>query len=154
MNRKKGIVLWMVLLILLSISSSLSSVAAQGGDDCGCVRGTGYWKNHEWPAGTDPNSVLVGEGVTWGQALNPPPKGSPWLILAKAYVATMLNVAAGANPGCTADVTDLLIRVGTDWLHEPYAYSAHWHEGFMEDAQHLDAWNNGLLPGVPSCPDA
>ena len=91
---------WIIILILVTVPLAGSVVASEdhSGDDCGCVRTPGYWKNHPWPEGVM-DEVLEGENITWSQALSRPPHGNAYWILAKHYVAARLNVAAGANPG-------------------------------------------------------
>ena len=69
----------------------------------------GYWKNHpeEW-LDLNPNDVPAwGGGATYMEIFNTPPKkGDASVMLAHAYIASVLN--PGANPGDLADALAML----------------------------------------------
>jgi hypothetical protein len=78
----------------------------------GCTRTQGYWKTHiegkkfddTWNSVGGPGATFL-HGVSYISALSTPPKGDGWYILAKQYVAAILNQAAGAN---TSSITQTL----------------------------------------------
>jgi hypothetical protein len=109
----------------------------------GCTATLGYWKNHDWPEGSDPDAAFFSSGKTWLEILGTPPKGSADVILAHQYVAAALNVADGAYmPPLVKTVFDAAA-----------AYFAGGAGGDLTGwASTLDAYNNGLaLSGPPHC---
>lgn len=74
--------------------------------ETGCTRTQGYWKTHGDPQNKKKydntwapyvNQQFFTSGMTYMEILNEPVKGRPYLILAKQYIAAMLNVKAGAS---------------------------------------------------------
>ena len=122
----------------------------------------GYWKNHPeaWPVFGD--EVLIGDWDHDGscgagetclsltieeahQALSAPSRGDKTRILARALVATWLNVSSGNDPSCIAgtidDATALLNAhpIGSGLTGGAVAEEA------VSLAAVLDAYNNGEL---------
>jgi hypothetical protein len=65
----------------------------------GCTLTQGFWKNHlsDWPSGFDPNDPFFISGQSWIEVLNTSPNGNAYYILAKQYIAAVLNGASGAG---------------------------------------------------------
>src|SRR5262245_29302757 len=65
----------------------------------GCTLTQGFWKTHasDWPSGSDPNSTFFLSGNTWIGVLGVSPQGNAYYILAKQYIAAVLNGLGGAS---------------------------------------------------------
>ncbi len=69
--------------------------------ECGCVGTLGYWLTHPeaWPAGHDPSAPCFLSEKTWLAALDPATPGTAgngYYILARQYIAAVLNQAHNA----------------------------------------------------------
>ena len=87
----------------------------------GCTRGQGYWKTHSayGPAPYDTTWALLGEDSTFFLSnqtnyevmWTAPSGGNAYYMLAHQYIATRLNILAGADPseiqGTLDDATDM-----------------------------------------------
>jgi hypothetical protein len=126
----------------------------------GCSLTQGYWKTHSivGPAPYDDTWALKGEstqffqsGYTWHSVLLAPVKGDPWLILARQYVAAVMNGLNGAD--LSAIAADLAAATALLDLYDSNPYGS----GSMGKAAKaqaitlagkLDAYNNGAIgPG-------
>jgi hypothetical protein len=88
-----------------TVSATVTPTATPSG---GCVRGFGFWKNHpdQWPV----TELQLGN-VTYTQEqllaiMHEPPRGNGLLILAHHLIATLLNIANGADPTCIQQTVD------------------------------------------------
>lgn len=123
----------------------------------GCMRTQGYWGNKPgviWPAPYKRNAYFFGSGMTLQQILEAPVRGSGYLILAKQYLAAVLNYAGGASapPSIIAVLNDAsaFFSAGTT----PASCGPGQCEQQKALAAILDTYNNGLYPGAPKhCPD-
>ena len=126
-------------------SSNVLGATSTQGEDCQFT--IGYWKNHEeaWPV----NSLQLGNVVYTKQELldilNQPANGNGLVILGHQLIATLLNVAAGADPTpvqAEIDAAHLLIGnlvippVGGDSLPSNVV---------SDTSQILDDFNNGII---------
>jgi hypothetical protein len=123
-------------------------------DEAGCTRTQGYWKNHaeDWPL----DSIVLGETTyTRDEAieiLKTPVKTDVTYSMAYQLIAAKLNVAAGADDSCIAEI----IASADAWLisYGPVgsgvsAGSEAWRHGeVLHDV--LDDYNNGRLC-APHC---
>lgn len=75
-------------------------------EEAGCTLTQGYWKTHSkyGPAPLDETWALLGEdtafflsGKSYFEVLQTPPRGNPYYILAKQFIAAKLNGLAGAS---------------------------------------------------------
>lgn len=123
----------------------------------GCVRTQGYWGNKPgviWPVPYSRNALYFASGLTLQQILDAPVRGSGYLILAKQYIAAVLNYAAGASapPSIIAAINDAsaFFSSGTT----PASCGPGQCEAQKTLAAILDTYNNGQYPGAPKhCPD-
>jgi hypothetical protein len=117
-----------------------------------CVRGQGYWKNHPeaWPV----TELQLGN-VTYTQEqlldiLHEPVRGNGLLILAHQLIATLLNIANGADPTCIQQTIDKANALIGDLVIPPVG------DGYLSPsdvsalAGMLDDYNSGRLC-APSC---
>lgn len=118
----------------------------------GCVRTQGYWGNKPgviWPAPYSRDAFFFASGLTLQQILNAPVQGSGYLILAKQYIAAVLNYAAGAS--APPSVINALNQASTFFSGGTTPASCG--PGECQDqialAAILDAYNNGVYPGAP-----
>jgi hypothetical protein len=135
------------------------------GDACdagteGCTLTIGFWKTHSeygpapheaWtnvPA--DPDEPFFDSGYTWYQILWMVPQGNAYYVLARQYVAAMLNVDSGAST--TAAVDEALYEAGL-FFGDPANTPDNWPKNMRQDlldwAYTLDEYNNGDLEGAP-----
>lgn len=141
--------------------STFEVVAPQAVCGCepvrGCVRTQGYWGNKPgviWPAGYSRDSYFFASGLTSQEILDAPVRGSGYLILAKQYLAAVLNYAAGASapPSIIATINEAqaFFSSGTT----PGSCRPGECEAQKNLAAILDTYNNGQYPGAPRhCPD-
>lgn len=123
----------------------------------GCVRTQGYWGSKPgviWPAPYSRDAFFFASGLTLQQILNAPVQGSGYLILAKQYIAAVLNYAAGAS--APPSVINAINQASTFFSGGTTPASCG--PGECQDqialAAILDAYNNGVYPGAPGpCPD-
>lgn len=140
---------------------------AEGYLDCppdpggeGCTRKAGYWKTHskygpanydETWAEIDEDTPFFSSGYSWYEVTKIPPKGNPYFILSKQYVATQLNFLAGANP------SDILSEFGqATTLLSTYSPNYDWkldpdnvRVTFVNLAITLEDYNEGYIgPGI------
>ena len=134
---------------------------------CGCTYTQGYWgskPNVVWPAPYDRNAQFFLSGMTWQQILDEPNAGgNGYFILAKQYIAAVLNQANGA---CVPSGVQDTLNLATDWLNAntqgtprigngPGAIPATGCYvggscGLQKDwGAILDDYNNGVYPGSP-----
>lgn len=141
--------------------STLEVVTAEAVCGCapirGCVRTQGYWGSKPdivWPAPYSRDALFFASGLTLQQIFNSPVQGSGYLILAKQYLAAVLNYAAGASapPSVINSINDAskFFSSGTT----PASCVPGQCQEQIALAAILDAYNNGVYPGAPShCPD-
>lgn len=141
--------------------STFEVVAPQAVCGCepvkGCVRTQGYWGNKPgviWPAPYSRDSYFFASGLTLQAILDAPVRGSGYLILARQYIAAVLNYAAGAS--APPSVIDAINQASA--FFSSGATPASCGPGECEEqialAAILDAYNNGVYPGAPgACPD-
>lgn len=123
----------------------------------GCVRTQGYWGNKPgviWPAPYSRDALFFASGLTLQQIFDTPVRGSGYLILAKQYLAAVLNYAAGASapPSVMDAINDAsaFLSSGTT----PASCGPGECQEQIALAAILDAYNNGVYPGAPGpCPD-
>lgn len=122
----------------------------------GCVRTQGYWGNKPgvtWPASYSRTALFFASGLTLQQVLDAPVQGSGYLILAKQYIAAVLNYASGASaPPSVINA----INQASDFFSSgttPASCGPGECEEQIALAAILDAYNNGVYPGAPGpCP--
>lgn len=118
----------------------------------GCVRTQGYWGNKPgvvWPKGYSRTAPFFDSGLTWQQILDTPPRGSAYLILAKQYIAAVLNRASGAS---APTGVQSVITAATNWFRsgtKPTSCGPGQCAQQKAWAATLDAYNNGTYPGGP-----
>ena len=123
----------------------------------GCVRTQGYWGNKPgviWPAPYSRSALFFASGLTLQQILDAPVRGSGYLILAKQYIAAVLNYAAGASapPSVIAAIDDAAAFFASGTT--PASCGPGKCEAQKTLGGILDTYNNGLYPGAPKhCPD-
>lgn len=123
----------------------------------GCVRTQGYWgskPNIVWPAPYSRDALFFASGLTLQQIFDASVQGSGYLILAKQYLAAVLNYAAGAS--APPSVINAINQASTFLSSGTTAASCG--PGQCQEqialAAILDAYNNGVYPGAPGhCPD-
>lgn len=128
----------------------------------GCSLTQGYWSTHSkyGPAPYDDTWAQIGEdsdffdsGKTWYEAINEPPRGNAYYILASQYIAARLNQLNGAD---VSAISDELMEA--EDLFEALRDSGGGDEvGSDRDrwiylAGVLDQYNNGVI-GPGHCPD-
>jgi len=118
----------------------------------GCVYTQGYWGNKPgvvWPAPYSRDYIFFLSGQTWQQVLNTPAGGNGYYILARQYIAAVLNIANGAS--VPQGVQDTLY-LATEWLkiYTPTHCTGADSCGLQKDwAEVLDSYNKGEYPGGP-----
>lgn len=123
----------------------------------GCVRTQGYWGNKPgviWPAPYRRDALFFASGLTLQQILDAPVRGSGYLILAKQYIAAVLNYAGGAS--APPSVINALNQASTFFSNGTTPASCG--PGACQEqialAAILDTYNNGAYPGAPGhCPE-
>lgn len=123
----------------------------------GCVHTQGYWGNKpnvNWPIPHNRNAMFFSSGLSWQQVLDAPVQGSGYLILAKQYIAAVLNIASGA----TAPVAILQIISNANIYFLGGTTPASCAPGACETqkgwAATLETYNSGQYPNAPkACPD-
>lgn len=131
-----------------------------------CTLTIGYWKTHSefGPAGYDAtwgllsdgaSTLFAGTGRTWYEVFWTPIQTNAYYQLAHQDMAAYLNSLNGAP--VPDEVVDAMNHAWTDLLTQydgnPYSMSqirGKVRKDFVETAEILDAYNNGLL-GVPHC---
>lgn len=132
-------------------------------DDGGCTLTPGYWKTHSeygpvpeakqddtWNSLADgPDTEFFSTDESWYEVLRTSPRGDPYFILARAYIAAYLNEQNGA--GVPDEVADAL-EYAEDLLEDysPGSVPKNMKTDFTRTAGILDAYNNGEM-GVPHC---
>jgi uncharacterized membrane protein YgcG len=136
-------------------ATSSSTTSGETGEEGGCVRTQGYWKNHSALSEQPHNQIAwpISESTaicdsTWFDVLWTPPHGDAWIILAHQYIAASLNVAAGAS--AAADVQAALDEAGD--MFDGCAIADGDRAHALELADMLDAYNNGTM-GTDHCGD-
>ncbi len=132
----------------------------------GCTLTIGYWKTHSkygpapfdstWASGLDPSGGAFDEdttfyfsGQTYYQVLwTSPGGGNAYYILAHQYIATLLNIAAGADPPAGVDLL-AIHDFFDDAANTPAAIGALKGNNatramLLDWASMLDDYNNGL----------
>jgi hypothetical protein len=130
----------------------------------GCTLTPGYWKTHSkyGRAPYDDTWALMGEdtpfyrsGKTWYQVLLTPPKGNAYYILSFQFIATKLNILAGAST--TPDVDAALVRAEAFFKSktptQALAMSKQLRNFYIGLASILDSYNNGYI-GPGHCSDS
>ncbi|MCC6072448.1 hypothetical protein ACFSQU_08375 [Massilia sp. GCM10020059] len=123
----------------------------------GCVRTQGYWGNKPgvtWPAPYSRTALFFSSGLTLQQVLDAPVQGSGYLILAKQYIAAVLNYASGAS--APPSVIDAINQASAFFSGgtTPASCGPGECEEQIALAAILDAYNNGVYPGAPGpCPE-
>jgi len=120
----------------------------------GCTYTQGYWGNKPgvvWPAEFDRTSLFFNSGLTWQQVLDASAGGNGYVILAKQYIAAVLNQANGAD--VPTGVQEIL-TLATGYFAgaaDPYtACPAASDCGAQKTwGGILDSYNNGEYPGGP-----
>jgi hypothetical protein len=119
----------------------------------GCTVTQGFWKNHtsDWPSGFDPNATFFLSGQSWLGVLNTQPLGNAYYILAKQYIAAVLNGASGAS--VPANVQTAINGAGAYFAaNSPTpAPSGATRTQLITWATLLNDYNNGLV-GPGHCP--
>ena len=112
-----------------------------------CPSSHGYWSNHEdqWPisppddcSGSDEEGCLC--GMTYAEILDASTAGDTWMILARQWVAAVLNAGIDA---CDAETEEYLL-VG-EALLESCSIASDNEADVLELAARLDLFNNGEL---------
>lgn len=118
----------------------------------GCVRTQGYWGNKPgvaWPKGYSREAPFFFSGLSWQQILDTPPRGSGYIILARQYIAAVLNRASGASAPSGVQST---IDAATAWFSSGTRPASCGPGACAQQkawAATLDAYNNGTYPGAP-----
>ncbi|MFB6343053.1 T9SS type A sorting domain-containing protein [Saccharicrinis sp. FJH62] len=130
-----------------------------------CTTTVGYWKNHtgdhEWAVlgkSDDPadgtNRPFYLSGASWLEVLNTSPRGNAYYILAHQYIAATLNRFRGAITNeevynAWHATADIIWQVTPDDVKNDRELRAQ----FIDLAEILDNYNNGLVDGIPHCDD-
>jgi hypothetical protein len=135
---------------------------------CGCALTQGYWKNHTSDPGwtTADLSVFNTDGINGGvdeslTILNTAPQGNPWYIVAKQYIAYLLNVGKLVDMACTPTGLQPLVDGMANFFSshkDPVACDKITGKGGnpnpcnapLADACILDNYNHGLYVGGPT----
>lgn len=123
----------------------------------GCVRTQGFWGNKPdiaWPAPYSRDAFFFASGLTLQQIFDTSVKGRGYLILAKQYLAAVLNYAAGASAPPSVinaiNQASTFLSSGTT----PASCGPGQCQEQIALAAILDVYNNGAYPGAPGhCPD-
>lgn len=128
----------------------------------GCTRSAGYWKTHSnyGPAPYDSTWSLLGEDSTfflsnktyYEVAWTPPKKGNAYYILSFHYIATALNLLAGADPfevqAAFDEATDLFETYTPEYI-EGLKGNNEIRQHFLELKNTLEEYNSGMIgPGM------
>ena len=118
----------------------------------GCVRTQGYWGNKpgvSWPAPYSRGALFFASGLTLQGIPDAPVRGSGYLILAKQYIAAVLNFAAGASapPSVIAAIDEAAAFFASGTT--PASCGPGQCQRQIDLAAILDAYNNGVYPGAP-----
>ena len=149
--KKFGMLVLLIACLMLfsGIAAASSTSNANGGDDDGCEKSPGYWKNHDWPV----SSIEIG-GINYTQAeaqanMSTPGKGDKTYTLFRALVAAKLNILNGCE-NCEIEST---IVIADDWMGRHNigvglkASSISWQD--CGDGEYLyeilDKYNNGMF---------
>ncbi len=117
-----------------------------------CTYSQGYWESKPgviWPSPLDRDSAFFISGQTWNTVATTPPGGNGYYILAKQYIAAVLNAANGAN--VPSGVQDILNLAG-DWFtsNAPSKCSTGGSCGLQTTwGTILETYNLGTYPGSP-----
>lgn len=118
----------------------------------GCVRTQGYWGNKPgvaWPAPYSRSAMFFSGGLTAQQVFDTPPRGSGYLILAKQYLAAVLNYAAGASaPPSIITAIDQAAAFFASGTTPASCGPGQCHDQIALGSI-LDTHNNGEYPGAP-----
>jgi hypothetical protein len=125
--------------------------------DLGCTLTQGYWKTHSsyGPAPYDSTWALLPQGAdtpfflsgkSWIGAFWTAPAGNPYWILARQYMAAVLNGLNGADPSAVEE--QLALATALLEAHAPGDVTSRQRKAFVDLASALDAYNNGVTgPG-------
>lgn len=128
-------------------------------NDSGCTYTQGYWGNKpgvEWPAGFNRTDPFFNSGLTWQNLLDASAGGNGYVILAKQYIAAVLNQANGAPvPSGVQDIIDLSTNFFTSSGSPSAACPTNSSCGTQKTwGGILDSYNKGEYPGGPEhCSD-
>ncbi len=151
--KKFGMLVLLIACLMLfsGIAAASSTSNADGGDDDGCEKSPGYWKNHPdaWPV----DEIEIG-GITYTkddaiELMDTPVKGDKTYTLFRALVAAKLNILNGCE-NCEIEST---IVIADDWMGRHNigvglkASSISWQD--CGDGEYLyeilDQYNNGMF---------
>jgi hypothetical protein len=127
--------------------------------DVSCVNTQGYWGNKPdviWPAPYDRSALFFNSGLTWQNVLDASTGGNGYIILAKQYIAAVLNQARGEDvPSGVQDILDLSYAFFTAASAPADACPLNSSCGLQKTwGGILDSYNNGTYPGgPPHCED-
>lgn len=116
--------------------------------DGGCTLGQGWWKNHPAAAAWAlfPEGPIFGSGMSALEILEAAPRGDPWLLLARAWVAADLNRLNGAAFGAAAVPSRAAAEVLAAIAPGPRDPDAR--QRLLELAAALEEYNEGMAgPG-------
>jgi hypothetical protein len=124
-------------------------------NECGCTYTQGYWGNKPgvvWPAGYNRTDPFFNSGMTWQGLLDATPGGNGYIILAKQYIAAILNKA---NNACVPSGVQIIIDLATDFFTGAGTPSGACPQNSSCGLQKtwggiLDTYNNGTYPGGPA----
>jgi len=120
--------------------------------DEGCTATLGYWKTHAdgrkydatWDEVGGPGAPFFISGQTWLQVLSNPTETMKYYILARQYIAAVLNGFAGASTPANVDAA-LTFAFGFFSAYEPTdALSDALAAQVVANAAILDSYNNGF----------
>ena len=155
--KKFGMLVLLIACLMLfsGIAAASSTSNANGGDDDGCEKSPGYWKNHDWPV----SSIEIG-GINYTQAeaqaiMSTPEKGDKTYTLFRALVAAKLNV----ENGCEICEITSTIGLADVWMtHHPVGSGVKASSDAWQDCKNcdpdcdgeylyeiLDKYNNGMF---------
>lgn len=126
--------------------------------DDGCTATVGYWKTHAsgrkynatWALVGGPATPFFGSGYSYLQALSQPTETDKYFILARQYVAAVLNGFSGATQS-PAVVAAMDFAEAFFAAHAPReALDPALAASVVSSAAILDGYNNGLA-GPPHC---
>jgi len=130
----------------------------------GCTLTQGYWKNHsgnkrayddtwEQIGASGARSTFFLSGMTFYEVLREPPRGNPYFILARQYIAAKLNTLKGASTPSevAAAIVDAEAFFGANVPGATLGKPAR--NALLIKASILDSYNNGYT-GPGHCSEA